>query len=176
MAPQRANRANHSWWSKAGPQQAHGVEILNPLAIGDVALSAGRGSRSAGTATNNSLAPTSIPAASGCNTGKSSVLFLRLVAILSFRFCRRTPKGAKKSKLPIEIAADGDVITKLYATLDPCLSSGFSIEHQCRRGLWLSSDRPLHHAPTPGSLPFCLAQASCMLTGPNPDCGYVLAS
>ena len=35
------------------------------------------------------------------------------------------PKGAKESKLPIEIAADGDVIIKLYATLDPCLTSGF---------------------------------------------------
>jgi hypothetical protein len=31
----------------------------------------GSGSRSAGTATNSSLAPTSIPAASGCNTGRS---------------------------------------------------------------------------------------------------------
>src|SRR6266850_4814824 len=40
VAPQRANRANHSGWTKAGPQQAHRVEILNPLAIGDVALSA----------------------------------------------------------------------------------------------------------------------------------------
>src|SRR5258707_391302 len=40
VAPQRANRANHSWGTKAGSQQAYGVEILNPLAIGDVALSA----------------------------------------------------------------------------------------------------------------------------------------
>jgi len=40
VAPQRANRANHCWRTKASPQQAHGVEILNPLAIGDVALSA----------------------------------------------------------------------------------------------------------------------------------------
>src|SRR5215475_6274164 len=106
-----------------------------------------------------------MPAASGCNTGKSSVLFLRLVAIPSFRFCRSDAQGAKESKLPIEIAAEGDVITKLYATLDPCLSSGFSIEHQCRRGLWLSSDQPFHHASTASSFPFCLAQASCMLIG-----------
>ena len=48
-------------------------------------------------------------------------------------------------------------------TLDTCFRSGFSIEHQCRRGLWLSSDQPLHHASAAGSLPFCLAQTSCML-------------
>jgi len=87
------------------------------------------------------------------------------VAIPSFRFYRSDAQGAKESKLPIEIAANGDVITELYATLDPCFRSGFSIEHQCRRGLWLSSDRPLHHDSAAGSLPFCLAQASCMLPG-----------
>jgi hypothetical protein len=41
VAPQRANRANHSWGTEAGPQQPHGVQILNPLAIGDFTLSAG---------------------------------------------------------------------------------------------------------------------------------------
>jgi hypothetical protein len=88
-----------------------------------------------------------------------------LVAIPSFRFCRSDAQGAKESKLPIEIVAYGNVITKLYATLDPCFRSGFSIQHQCRRGLWLSSNQPLHDASTLGSLAFCLAQASCMLTG-----------
>src|SRR5215471_3809390 len=48
------------------------------------------------------------------------------------------------------------VITKLYATLDPCLRSGLKIEHQCRRGLWLSSNRPLHDASTHGLFPFSL--------------------
>jgi hypothetical protein len=47
----------------------------------------------------------------------------------------RTAQGANESKLPIEIAANNGVITKLYATLDPCFTSGFRIEHQCRRGL-----------------------------------------
>src|ERR1700733_9293279 len=55
-----------------------------------------------------------------------SVFFLRLVAMSNPSVSAgRTPRVRKESKLPIEIAADGDVITKLYATLDPCLSSGF---------------------------------------------------
>jgi len=29
-----------------------------------------------------------------------------------------------------------NVITKLYAALDPRFSTGFKIEHQCRRGLY----------------------------------------
>jgi len=49
---------------------------------------------------NNSLAPTSIPAASGCNTGKFSVFFLRLGHVKSFRFCRSDAQGAKRKQTP----------------------------------------------------------------------------
>ena len=63
------------------------------------------GPRSAATATNNSLTPTSMPAPSGCNTGKCSHRLLPFLARPSYRFDRSNAQGAKQSKLPIEIAA-----------------------------------------------------------------------
>src|SRR4030095_9872351 len=113
---------------------------------------------------NNSLAPTSIPAASGCSTGKSSVFFLRLVAMPSFRFSAgRTPRARKKansqSRSP-PMATSSQNCTRPWT--HACVRASVS-EHQCWRGLWLSSDRPLHLASAPGSLSLCLAQASCML-------------
>jgi hypothetical protein len=41
VPPQRANRANRPGRTKAGPQQTYGMQVLNPLAIGNLALSTG---------------------------------------------------------------------------------------------------------------------------------------
>ena len=41
VPPQRANRTNRPGRRKAGPQQTHRMQVLNPLAIGNVALSTG---------------------------------------------------------------------------------------------------------------------------------------
>jgi hypothetical protein len=56
--------------------------------------------RRAGTAMNNSLAPTSIPAASGCNTGKFSVFFLRLVAMSILPFLPVGRPGCERKQTP----------------------------------------------------------------------------
>ena len=65
------------------------------------------GSRSALTATNNSLTPTSIPAASGCKMGNSSHRFFDLFAIGSSEY-RPDAQGANQGKLPIEIVVTAD--------------------------------------------------------------------
>jgi hypothetical protein len=62
-------------------------------------------SRSALTATYNSLAPTSMPAASGCRTGSVSHLLLLFLAICSSDHAGRMPGERTQSKLPIEIVA-----------------------------------------------------------------------
>ncbi len=71
-------------------------------------LRTGWGSRSALTATNNSLAPTSMPAASGCKIGNSSHRFLDLLRHWLLRAAGRMPKARIKSKLPIEIVVRAD--------------------------------------------------------------------
>ena len=39
VSPKRPDRADFCGWTETGAQQTHGMEILNPLAIGDIALS-----------------------------------------------------------------------------------------------------------------------------------------
>jgi hypothetical protein len=68
-------------------------------------LRTGCGSRSALTATYNSLAPTSIPAASGCSIGSVSHLLLLFLAICPSGDAGRMPGARNQSKLPIEIVA-----------------------------------------------------------------------
>ena len=38
VSPERPDRTNFRWWTEARTQQTHGMEILNPLTIGDIAL------------------------------------------------------------------------------------------------------------------------------------------
>src|ERR1700761_770498 len=84
------------------------------------------GSRSALTATYNSLAPTSMPAASGCRTGSVSHLLLSFLAICSSHHAYRMPGAGTQSNLPIEIVVGNrqplsHVCTQ---TPDPRLSIG----------------------------------------------------
>ena len=60
-------------------------------------------SRSALTATYNSLAPTSMPAASGCRTGNASHLLLPFLIMCSSDMPVGCPGARTQSKLPIEI-------------------------------------------------------------------------
>src|SRR6266849_8897558 len=62
-------------------------------------LRTGWGSRSALTATNNSLAPTSMPAASGCKIGNSSHRFFDLFAMAP-PSCRSDAQGANQRQTP----------------------------------------------------------------------------
>ena len=71
-------------------------------------LRTGCGSRSALTATYNSLAPISMPAASGCSIGSVSHLLLPFLAICSSDHAGRMPGARTLSKLPIEIVAETD--------------------------------------------------------------------
>src|SRR5262245_53251302 len=61
----------------------------------------------------------------------------------------RMPKVRTKANSQSRSSLSANVITNLYATQDPCLPAGFNIEHQCRRGLWLSSDRCPYHLRRP---------------------------
>lgn len=99
-------------------------------------LRTGWGSRSAPIATNNSLAATSMRAASGCKLGNSSHRFLALFAISSSE-TGRMPKGRIHNKLPIEIVvrADERHHTSVRKPRTHASPSGLNIEHQCRRGL-----------------------------------------
>src|ERR1700676_3401068 len=65
-------------------------------------LRTGWGSRSALTATNSSLAPTSMPAASGCKMGNSSHRFFDLFAIGSSEYSeyRSDAQGANQWQTP----------------------------------------------------------------------------
>lgn len=166
VSPKRPHGADESRRSETGTEQADRVEVLKPLAIGDIGLppryvlhvlcvdqidfqasrfqdlgkgnpiNAGRlhrhgmnaavhepvgqrmqiaseggklrtgcGSRSALTAPYNSLAPTSMPAASGCKTGSVSHLLLPFLAICSSHQAGRMPGVRTQNKLPIEIVA-----------------------------------------------------------------------
>src|SRR5271156_3630261 len=66
-------------------------------------LRTGCGSRSAPTATNSSLAPPSMPAASGCRTGTDHTFYDP--ASPYGPPAGRVPRARMQSKLPIEIAA-----------------------------------------------------------------------
>src|ERR1035437_9932215 len=90
-------------------------------------LRTGCGSRSAPTATYNSLAPTSLPAASGCRTGSVSHLLLPFLAICSSDHAGRMPGARTQSKLPIEIV-DGNRQTSSHVCTQPqthAFRSGF---------------------------------------------------
>jgi len=88
-------------------------------------LRTGCWSRSALTATNSSLAPTSIPAASGCRIGNSSHRLLGFFAFFASWFLRgagRMSEARIKDKLPIEIVVRRtNVITHLCANPGPTL-------------------------------------------------------
>src|SRR2546425_1683363 len=74
------------------------------------------------------------------------------------------PKVRMKAHSQSRSSPLANVITKLYATLDPRFWTGFKSEHQCRRGLWLSSDRyPI--LSTPAFLFNLSGKASCALLG-----------
>src|SRR3982751_5779388 len=89
------------------------------------------------TATNNSSAPTSMPAASGWSTGRiRPVLFVLPFPLLRWAISGPSA-GTRGSRLREEqllngIVTEVDVTTDLYANLRPTLIDGLRVEHQCR--------------------------------------------
>src|SRR5262245_60761984 len=81
-------------------------------------------SRSSGTATNIWLAPTSIPAASGCRTAKSWTLFFLVVAIFVLPDIPVGCPWCEESELPIEIVALRERHHKTVRDQGPTLTSG----------------------------------------------------
>jgi hypothetical protein len=91
-------------------------------------LRIGRGSRSALTATNNSLAPTSMPAACGCKIGNSSHRFFDLFTIGSSELPVGCPKCESKTNSQSRSSSETtNVITRLYANPGPTLHRRASI-------------------------------------------------
>jgi hypothetical protein len=211
MSPKRSYGTYESWWSKTGTQQTDRVQILKPLAIGDVSLPArnvlhvlcvdqvdfkpasfedlvdrnpvhagrlhrdrvnpallepvsgacrsrvtvgkqrmGCASRSALTATYNSLAPTSMPAASGCRTGNASHLLLPFLAICSSDHVGRMPGARAQNKLPIEIVV-GNRQTSSHVCTQPqthASRSGFKPGTNVGAGCSCHSTGSHHHRST----------------------------
>ncbi len=91
-------------------------------------LRIGCGSRSALTATNNSLAPTSMPAACGCKIGNSSHRFFDLFTIGSSELPVGCPKCESKTNSQSRSSSETtNVITRLYANPGPTLHRRASI-------------------------------------------------
>jgi hypothetical protein len=105
------------------------------------------GSRSALTATYNSLAPTSIPAASGCRTGSESHLLLPFLAICSSDHAGRMPGARTQSKLPIEIVVDNRQTSSHISTQPQTHASpsGFTLSTNVGAGCSCHPTGAYHH-------------------------------
>ncbi len=132
-------------------------------------LRTGCGSRSAATATYNSLAPTSMPAASGCNTGKVSHLLLLFLAICSSVEAARMPGARKQSKLPIEIVAGNQQASSHVCTQPQthAFRPGFTPSTNVGAGCSCHPRASAISSLDSRSFTSCLARASCTLLGSN---------
>jgi hypothetical protein len=131
-------------------------------------LRTGSGSRSALTATYSSLAPTSIPAASGCNIPSVSNLLLPLLAICSSEVAARMPGETEQTPNRDRCRKPANVITCLYATPDPRFSTGLQSSTNVGAGCSCHPRASGISSLDSRSFTSCLARASCMLARSNP--------